>query len=56
MHILAYYWLSLSDDPRAKINLKYLKSIMTSTELKKAYDLIAKHELSNINKNKGKRM
>jgi hypothetical protein len=56
MHILAYYWLSLSDDPRAKINLKYLKSIMTSTELKKAYDLIAKHELSNINKNKGNRM
>jgi|TARA_B110000438_G_scaffold299010_1_gene348337 hypothetical protein len=53
MHILAYYWLSLSDDPRSKINLKYLKSIMTPDELKKAHELIAKHDLSKINKSKG---
>ena len=53
MHILAYYWLSLSDDPRAKKNLEYLESIMTPEHLRKARDLIAKHDLSKINKSKG---
>ena len=53
MHILAYYWLSLSDDPRSKKNLEYLESIMTPEQLKKARELIAKHEMSQINKNKG---
>lgn len=53
MHILAYYWLSLSDDPRAKKNLEYLESIMTPEHLKKARDLIAKHEITKINKSKG---
>ena len=53
MHILAYYWLSLSDDPRSKKNLEYLESIMTPEQLKKARELIAKHEMSQINKSKG---
>ena len=53
MHILAYYWLSLSDDPRSKKNLEYLESIMTPEQLKKAHELIVKHELSQTNKNKG---
>jgi len=52
MHILAYYWLSQSDDPRAKKNLEYLESIMTPEQLSKARELIAKHELTKINKNK----
>ena len=52
MHILAYYWLSQSDDPRAKKNLEYLESIMTPEQLTKARELIAKHELTKINKNK----
>ena len=53
MHILAYYWLSLSDDPRSKKNLEYLESIMTPEQLKKARELITKHEMSQINKSKG---
>ena len=52
MHILAYYWLSQSDDPRAKKNLEYLESIMTPEQLSKARELIAKHEMTKINKNK----
>ena len=52
MHILAYYWLSQSADPRAKKNLEYLESIMTPEQLTKARELIAKHELTKINKNK----
>ena len=49
MHILAYYWLSQSDDPRAKKNLEYLESIMTPEQLSKAHELIAKHEMTKIN-------
>lgn len=52
MHILAYYWLSLSDDPRAKINLIHLVSIMTPEQLSKARELLAKHEITKINKHK----
>ena len=52
MHILAYYWLSLSDDPRAKINLIHLVSIMTPEQLIKARELLAKHEITKINKHK----
>jgi len=52
MHILAYYWLSQSDDPRAKKNLEYLESIMTPEQLTKARELIAKHEMTKINNNK----
>ena len=54
MHILAYYWLSLSDDPRAKKNLEYLESIMTHKQLTKAHELIAKHQLTKTNR--GNRM
>ena len=43
MYILAYYWLSLSNDPRAKSNLEYLESKMTPEQLKKAQDMIKKH-------------
>ena len=43
MYILAYYWLSLSNDPRAKSNLEYLESKMTPAQLKKAQDMIKKH-------------
>lgn len=53
MHILAYYWLSLSKDPRAKKNLEYLETIMTAEQLKKARELIAKHELTKIINKKG---
>ena len=52
MHILAYYWLSLSDDPRAKINLIHLVSIMTPEQLTKARELLAKHKITKINKHK----
>ena len=48
MHILAYYWLSLSNDPRAKKNLEYLVSIMTPEQLQKAKKLLAKHKLTKI--------
>ena len=53
MHILAYYWLSLSKDPRAKKNLEYLETIMTTEQLEKARELIAKHELTKIINKKG---
>ena len=43
MYILAYYWLSLSNDPRAKSNLEFLESKMTPAQLKKAQDMIKKH-------------
>ena len=46
MYVLAYYWLSLSNDPRAKKNLDYLRSQMTPDQIKKAQDLIAKHEIT----------
>ena len=46
MYILAYYWLTLSNDPRAKKNLEYLRSQMTPDQIKKAQDLIAKHEIT----------
>jgi len=48
MHILAYYWLSLSNNPRAKKNLEYLVSIMTPEQLQKAKKLLAKHKLTKI--------
>ena len=44
MYILAYYWLSLSKDPRAKHNLEYLESIMTEEQLNKAKEMIQKHK------------
>ena len=44
MYILAYYWLSLSKDPRAEANLRYLESIMTPEELAKAKEMIKKHK------------
>jgi len=44
MYILAYYWLSLSEDPRAEANLKYLESIMTPDQLAKAKEMIKKHK------------
>ena len=44
MYILAYYWLSLSTDPRAKHNLEYLESIMTEEQLNKAKEMIQKHK------------
>ena len=46
MYVLAYYWLSLSNEPRAKKNLDYLRSQMTPDQIKKAQDLIAKHEIT----------
>ena len=49
MYILAYYWLSLSDDPRAKSNLEYLESKMTPEQLKKAQDMIKKHNIEKGN-------
>ena len=51
MYILAYYWLSLSNDPRAKSNLEYLESKMTPEQLKKAKEMINEH-----NSKKGTRM
>ena len=56
MHILAYYWLSMSNDPRANKNLEYLESIMTPEQLEKARELIAKHELTNIIRKKGEEL
>ena len=56
MHILAYYWLSMSNDPRAKKNLEYLETQMTSEQLEKARDLIAKHELTKIIRQKGEEL
>ena len=44
MYILAYYWLSLSKDPRAEHNLEYLESIMTEEQLNKAKEMIQKHK------------
>ena len=44
MYILAYYWLSLSKDPRAKSNILYLESIMTPRDLKKVRDMIQKYK------------
>ena len=44
MYILAYYWLSLSKDPRAKANLLYLESQMTPEQLTKAKEMIKKHK------------
>ncbi len=43
MNILAYFWLSISKDPRSEKNLKYLESIMTPDEIEKAKKLIQKH-------------
>ena len=43
MNILAYFWLSISKDPRAKDNLLYLESIMTPNEMEKAKQLIQHH-------------
>jgi hypothetical protein len=44
MYILAYYWLSLSKDPRSKANLLYLESKMTSEQLNRAKEMIKKHK------------
>jgi len=43
MNILAYFWLSISTDPRAKDNLLYLESIMTPIEMEKAKNMIQHH-------------
>ena len=43
MNILAYFWLSISKDPRSKDNLLYLESIMTPIEMEKAKQLIQHH-------------
>ena len=43
MKVLAYFWLSISKDPRAKNNLLYLKSTMTSIEIEKARKMIQHH-------------
>jgi hypothetical protein len=43
MNTLAYFWLSISKDPRAKDNLLYLESIMTPTEMGKASKMIQHH-------------
>ena len=53
MNILAYFWLSMSDDPRAKDNLLYLESIMTTKELNKAKKMIEHHNKMKGNDNKG---
>jgi hypothetical protein len=44
MYILAYYWLSLSKDPRSKANLLYLESKMTPEQLNRAKEMIKKHK------------
>jgi len=44
MNILAYFWLTVCKDPRAKDNLLYLESIMTPEQLKKAKEMIEKHK------------
>ena len=44
MYILAYYWLSLSKDPRAKSNILYLESIMTPLDLIKVKDMIQRYK------------
>lgn len=43
MNILAYFWLSISTDPRALKNLLYLESIMTPNEMEKAKKMIQHH-------------
>ena len=43
MNILAYFWLSISTDPRTKDNLLYLESIMTPIEMEKAKNMIQHH-------------
>ena len=43
MNILAYFWLSISTDPRALKNLLYLESIMTPNEMEKARKMIQHH-------------
>ena len=52
MYILAYYWLSLSQDRRAKSNILYLESIMTPKDLKKAKDMIQSYKESVNGKSK----
>ena len=42
----------MSTDPRAKDNLLYLESIMTTKELEKAKKLIEQHN-NKVNDNKG---
>ena len=56
MYVLAYYWLSMSKDPRAKKNLEYLETQMTPEQLEKARELIAKHELTKIIRQKGEEL
>jgi len=43
MNTLAYFWLSISTDPRALKNLLYLESIMTPNEMEKAKKMIQHH-------------
>ena len=53
MNILAYFWLSMSTDPRAKDNLLYLESIMTDKQLDKAKKMIEEHNKMKVNDKKG---
>ena len=43
MNVLAYFWLTVCKDPRAKDNLLYLESIMTPNEMEKAKKMIQHH-------------
>ena len=43
MNVLAYFWLTVCKDPRAKDNLLYLESIMTPIEMEKASKMIQHH-------------
>ena len=56
MNVLAYYWLSMSKDPRAKKNLEYLETQMTPEQLEKARELIAKHELTKLIRKRGEEL
>lgn len=49
MNVLAYFWLSISTDPRAKQNLLYLESIMTKQQMEKAKKLIQQHRETQTN-------
>ena len=48
MNVLAYFWLSISTDPRALKNLLYLESIMTPNEMEKARKMIQHHRETHI--------
>ena len=49
MNVLAYFWLSISTDPRALKNLLYLESIMTKQQMEKAKKMIQHHMETHTN-------